>query len=59
MIFKGTSIMTRAITTSVLWTTLVAPAAALELTRTAPTALSPKPVAPVAGVVFEEDFNEI
>ena len=51
--------MTRAITTFVLWTTLVGPAAALELTRTSPKTLSPKPVAPVTGVVFEEDFNEI
>ena len=34
-------------------------ASALELTRTAPKTLSPKPVAPVTGVVCDKDTNEI
>ena len=51
--------MTRAITTFVLWTALVGPAAALDLTRTAPKTLSPKPVAPVTGVICDEDITEI
>ena len=39
--------------------TAASSASALELTQTSPKTLSPKPVAPVTGVVFEEDFNEI
>ena len=34
-------------------------ASALDLTGTAPKALSPKPVAPATGVVCDEDLNEI
>ena len=38
---------------------LTVPASALELTGTAPKALNPKPVAPVTGVVCDEDANDI
>ena len=34
-------------------------ASVLELTGTAPKALSPKPVAPVTGVICDDDANEI
>ena len=39
--------------------TAASTASALELTRTSPKTLSPKPVAPVTGVVCDEDLNEI
>ena len=39
--------------------TAASSASALDLTRTAPKAFSPKPVAPVTGVVCDEDLNEI
>ena len=39
--------------------TAVSSASALDLTRTVPRALSPKPVAPVTGVICDEDTTEI
>ena len=39
--------------------TAASSASALELTGTAPKVLSPKPVAPVMGVICDDDANEI
>ena len=39
--------------------TAASTASALVLTGTAPKVLSPKPVAPVTGVICDEDTNEI
>ena len=39
--------------------TAASSASALELTGTSPKTLSPKPVAPVTGVVCDEDITEI